>query len=99
MSSGRCASLDSATGHAGFQAHLQERAAPGRSRRRGLRSPAVDTSTATPDSAIASIAELVVAAQVALGQRALGRPQTFTRSGWARMSNRPLRAASPSVWK
>ena len=40
--------------------------------------------------------DLVVVAQVALGPRALRGPQYLTMSGWARMSNRPLIAASPS---
>ena len=39
--------------------------------------------------------------QVAPGDRItlVARPQTLTRSGWARTSNRPLRAASPRVSK
>ena len=37
---------------AGLDAHLAGTPAPGRSRRRGLRSPAVETSTAIPDSAM-----------------------------------------------
>ena len=40
--------------------------------------------------------DLVEVAQVPVGPRALGAPQYLTRSGWARMSNIPLAAASPS---
>ena len=41
---------------------------------------------------------LVVGARVALGKRP-APPQTLTRSGWARMSNRPERAPSASASK
>ena len=85
--------------HARFHAHLQER------RRRvdladGLAQPGgrdLDGDARLGDRFDRG---LVVAAQVALRARAAVRgPQIFTRSGWARMSNRPLRAASATVSK
>ena len=81
----------------GLEAHLEERPARGRSRRPACagrpsrpRSPR-RTRRCRPSPDRRSAAGRPPGAALS--------PQTFTRSGWARMSNMPVRAASPSVSK